>query len=483
MTRRLWAGVFFGSLAVAAGWSAGCSSSTSGDPTPDGGNDAAVDDTIKIGVIFTQSPPTVGLAGVGQQLRDAVLVAQDQINRRLVLGKRVQFLIKDDQNSDTVREKLANDLADVDGVSVVIGALGSDQTKNLQKVLHPKNVTVISPSSTSPDLSGNADNPDFQGSDAARTFLRTVASDSFQGKAAAIFARRGPITSTDGGAPIACDRLAIIELDNSYGRAIAKITKDEFIARGGTVVLEKTLPQVDPGDAWAAASTSIVNELFGLAVDQRPQCQVIPLYEPQGAAYMKAFETKRQANASALVTSFFSVGTDGVYSNDFLKYSRSVPSDPKSPSYAERNVFGTAPDTAPMTREYEAFRSMFTTKYPEQGSDAPSFGANAFDAAILAALGTQVAGDPRDRQKVREGILAVSRGGAGATNYGPDQFSSAVDALAGGRVIKYVGASGNVTFDANGDVTSGMVIWHTLRAADNTMTFETKERFAAEDLK
>ncbi len=73
-----------------------------------------------------------------------------------------------------------------------------------------------------------------------------------------------------------------------------------------------------------------------------------------------------------------------------------------------------------------------------------------YDATFLLALAIQKAGTT-DRTKVRDALRMVADGKG--TKIYPGQWKKAVALIKAGKAIDYVGASGTVDFDKNGDVT------------------------------
>ena len=59
---------------------------------------------------------------------------------------------------------------------------------------------------------------------------------------------------------------------------------------------------------------------------------------------------------------FFFIGTDGVFTAGFLSCGRQNRSDPTSPNVAE-GVFGTNPDTQPGTKEYNEFKTIYSSYF------------------------------------------------------------------------------------------------------------------------
>jgi ABC-type branched-subunit amino acid transport system substrate-binding protein len=208
----------------------------------------------------------------GATLQNAIRVAEQQINAHGgVLGRRVEFKVVDDtSDTDVVLKRNVTGLLD-EGVLAILGPIGSQQVQAVAPLTAARKVMLISGSATSVELST------FQ-SPADRWFFRTLPNDSLQGKALAIFARRGP-GGADGGAPDSsipdtsvvdtgtspdageggipdasqpdtaappavkgCSKMAILHFDDSYGNPFARSTTDEFAKLGGSVVADIPIP-------------------------------------------------------------------------------------------------------------------------------------------------------------------------------------------------------------------------------------------------
>jgi branched-chain amino acid transport system substrate-binding protein len=408
--------------------------------------------------------------GFAAPLRDAVRVAEGQINAGGgLLGRPVRFDVRDDQSDETtVVTDVAHQLVD-EGAVAIVGPLGSQQVVLTQQIYADRQIIQISPSATSTDLSTIQP-------EANRFLFRTTPADDFQGAAVILLAQKTPLglgdggAPSDGGVPFTCNRLAIVNIDNSYGNAMAAVIRANFPRRGigRSIAIEQKLG-VDVAASYATEAAALVAA--------KPDCAAVISYAKVAAQYVH--DVKADPGYKALSDkSFFFIGTDGVYTDDFIKLSRQNQSDETSPSTAD-GVYGTNPDTNPGTKEYNEFNTIFRSYFPGN-PDAPAFAANTYDAAILIALAIQQAGSVTDHVAIREALRKVASGGKPFT---PAQIGEALLAIRQGQDIDYKGASGNVDFEANGNVNSGFIVWEAFR---NTMTkkieYRTAARFTTEEL-
>jgi branched-chain amino acid transport system substrate-binding protein len=457
----------FGVLASAMTVEEGCASKP---PPP------SAQPPILIGVSLGLSK---GLAAFAKPLRDAIRVAEGQINASGgLLGRPVTFDVQDDESDEDkgIVERIANDFV-ARGAVAVIGPIGSQQVVKTQAIYAKGNVIQISPSATSTDLTTIQPVGD-------RWLFRTTPADDFQGAAVLLFAQRTPRglsdagapPTVDGGPPATCNKLAIVHVDNSYGKSMADVIEKNFPKRaGGPILVRKAVPVTLIG-SYA--------DVVGAIMPLQPQCLALIAYDDVAAQFVREFVTDSRY-AALKAAGFFFIGTDGVYTDGFLVGGRANSSDPTSPNVAE-GVFGTNPDTQPGTKEYNEFRTLFASYFPlgkdptGVAKDAPAFTANAFDAAILVALAIQKAGTIVDRNAVRQALFSVAT--PPGRPYTPAQVGEALLAVQRGEDIDYKGASGAVDIEPNGNVKSGFIVWEAYRDSTKKVDYRTVGRFTLDEL-
>lgn len=153
-------------------------------------------------------------------MRQAAELAVGEINAGGgVGGRRLSLKVMDDSGSEDVAVRVATTLRDDPDVVAVIGHLTSGTTLVAIRVYGAgtRPVAMISPSASSPDLSGI--NP---------WFFRVCPSDLSHGPDLARFARRR----------FNATRAAVIYINNDYGRGVRKSFAAEFARLGGQVVEE-----------------------------------------------------------------------------------------------------------------------------------------------------------------------------------------------------------------------------------------------------
>ncbi|GAB3705505.1 hypothetical protein GCM10028858_22880 [Halorubrum pallidum] len=108
------------------------------------------------------------------------------------------------------------------------------------------------------------------------------------------------------------------------------------------------------------------------------------------------------------------------------------------------NVIGTAPSAGGPGAEF------FTESYREAYDQDPGvFTAQAYDAMAVEILAATAAGE-NDGAAIRDRVRTVAN--PDGEEFGPSDLPDAVEAVAAGDAINYIGASSSVDFDVNGDV-------------------------------
>lgn len=398
-------------------------------------------DPVKVGASISL---TNALAGSGAPLKNAIRAAEGQINANGgLLGRPVQFIIVDDTSDESnapgsVIQTTAQKLID-QGVVAFLGPVGSSQVLAMQNITYSHQIIQLVSNATSPDLAKAQPVHD-------RYLFRTTPADDLQARAVVKFAMVGPSgIAGDAGAAVACSKMAIFHINNAYGNAMSTVIQSYFPQKVPTVSLKDIAVDVDVKDNYQ-------NEVATIAAF-KPDCMAVITYEPNADQLMSDLTAYKMGNPGAFPASFFIIGTDGIYTSDFINNGRTTKSDPTSPTVAE-GVYGTNPDTNPPTSEYGDFKTIYQAYFP--GGEPEPFTANMYDAAILVALAIEQAGTLTDHVKIRDSLYAVAKGGK---VFGPGQLGEALQAIRNGVDIDYKGASGPVDIDDNGNVVSNYIVW------------------------
>jgi branched-chain amino acid transport system substrate-binding protein len=177
---------------------------------------------VKIGV---SAPLSGDIAALGQSTRNAVLLAQEEINAKggIKVGgamQKVTFIVEDDENKPEAAATVFQKLISQDKVSAIIGSQSSKCSNAGAPIAEAAGIPQISPWSTNPNVT------------AGKHFVfRACFIDPFQGKAVAGFAR---------GKLKAGTAAVLYDVASDYNKGIAEVFRDEFTKGGGKIVAFET---------------------------------------------------------------------------------------------------------------------------------------------------------------------------------------------------------------------------------------------------
>jgi len=366
----------------------------------------AADAKLKLGAIM---PLTGELADYGPASKSGIELALDEINKAGgVLGSPVALAVGDDQTSPQAGVDTAKKLVDIEKVNALIGPMGSGVYIPVAKsVAVPAGVPIISGSATSPVIS-TLDSKGF-------TF-RTVPSDTFQGVALA------QVTKDKG-----YKSVGVIYVNNDYGKGLSETFAATFTKNGGKVT------SVVPFEPKQVSFRGEVQKASG----GHPEALVVIAYTGDGVPIIK------QALESGAFNKFLL--SDGLKSPDLV--------DGIGGQFLN-GAAGTAPAPQPDYPAAEAFKANYKAKF---GALSPKpYIDSYYDAAYLVALAAEKA-KSTDGAKIRDAIKDVTA--AGGEKVGPGEFAKAKAAIAAGKKVEYIGASGPLKFDAHGDVGGTFAHW------------------------
>ena len=366
--------------------------------------DANRDGVVQIGTLF---PHSGDLGWAGPQFHAAVSLAFNLVNEAGgVNRKRIEAVIGDTGTSEQLATDAANGLINLHNVPVIIGAASSGVTVAVaESVTIPSGVLLVSPASASNAITALNDDD---------LVFRTVVSDRVQGEVAALLARA-----------LEWDRVTTSYINNSFGTSLSTSFSENFEALGGTVT-----DQV----SHELAQASYASELKK-ATDGGSEALITIAYTES------SYTLLREA-------------VEGGFFDKFIFFSASYNQDlfdELGPANFEGN-FGLRPGS-PLTPAREWFFDEFARR--ELGDvDTPLL--KAFDAAMLIALAIEKA-DSEDPEAIRDALREVANPEGEVV--GPHNLDRALELVRNGKDINYVGASGELDFDAHGDVSGTMEIW------------------------
>lgn len=362
-------------------------------------------------------PLTGDLAAFGPSMENAVQMAVDQINDAGgVNGSDVTLIKKDSGTSEDIARTSANE-AIADGVAAVLGAAGSGVTLSLTDLLSQNEIVQISGSATSPQLTTFADNG---------YLFRTAISDALQGQVLAKVLQDEGSTS-----------VAIMARNDSYGQGLS----DSFTAAfSGTVASRQ---DYDP------AAGNFDAEISNIASSGATDIICICFPEEGATIHQAAFE-------QGLFDGTRWFYTDGLKQVDFPE--TAFPDNPAQLS-GFIGTFPTSSDEASVVSALDNFTSAYQAAF---GDDPGPFAVQFYDAALLVMLAAEASDGTG--LGIRDALAAVSSGGTKCS------LTECLELAADGEDIDYVGATGEIEFDSNGDPSGAFYeVWRFNDAGD----FET----------
>ncbi len=361
---------------------------------------AQADDT-KIGVLMDITGP---IASFIPPLQNAANLAVDQVNEQGgLLGGKAVAVYGDTTGSTQGAVDAASKLVNVENVPIIMGALMSSTTiAAAEASIIPAGVVQISPTATSPAMTGIKDND---------LLYRIVPSDNYQG---AVLAR---MVLEEG-----LKKVAVTYVNNDYGVGIGQTFIDAYKAAGGEVAAE--VKHEEKKDSYRS-------ELATLSQSGAEALVVIAYAGDSGGKIVK------QALEGGLFSKF--IGTDGLRDEALIK---------DIGAEALATSFFSSPTSPADNPAQKTLHDAFNAKYGE-GADKP-FVDQTYDATFLTLLAVEKAGSA-DRAKIAAALREVAS--APGEKVGPGEWAKARQLIAEGKDIDYDGAGGAYDFDANGDVT------------------------------
>jgi branched-chain amino acid transport system substrate-binding protein len=350
---------------------------------------------VKIGVLNALTGPIPDLSAV---ILEAELAAAAHINANGGMwGGDTLVLASGDSGCDAkAGVDAATKIVNVEQASIIVGPLCSGATIGAtQAVTIPAGVVNISPSATSPAITGLDDND---------LVFRVCPSDAYQGVTIAKLARS-----------MGYSKLAATYANDDYNAGLHDVFVKAFKELGGTIT----------GDQMHEANkASYRAELATLSSGGPEALALFAYYNGSGITMMR----------QSLENGFFSkfIGGDGMIAQEVID---EIGADNLGDAVFTK---GTADSNS---SHFKTFAGLF---------DRPSdpYTAQAWDAVMIAALALESAGSA-----TRDLIAHVrSVANAPGVEVGPGDWAKAKALLAAGKDINYQGIAGAHEFDANGDV-------------------------------
>ena len=354
---------------------------------------------VKIGVLNALTGPIPDLSAV---ILEAELAAAAHINANGGMwGGDTLVLASGDSGCDAkAGVDAATKIVNVEQASIIVGPLCSGATIGAtQAVTIPAGVVNISPSATSPAITGLDDND---------LVFRVCPSDAYQGVTIAKLARS-----------MGYSRLAATYANDDYNAGLHDVFVKAFEELGGII----TKDQMHEANK-ASYRSELANLSWSLAKGKPEALALFAYYNGSGITIM------RQSLENGFFNKF--IGGDGMIAQEVID---EIGADNLGDAVFTK---GTADTTS---SHFKTFAGLF---------DRPSdpYTAQAWDSVMIAALALESAGSA-----TRDLIAHVrSVANAPGVEVGPADWAKAKALLAAGEEINYQGIAGANEFDANGDV-------------------------------
>ncbi len=354
-------------------------------------------ETVRIGVVLSLSGD---LASFGERLVPVAQMAIDHVNEQggILGGKRLELILVDDETNPRIAAARAAQLADEESVHALFTLSSASTIAVLEEVTAPAGIPHVTVGSAI-----NIRDVEDHGN-----LFRFVTPDDVQAHVLSKLVDRLGYT-----------RVAIVFVDDVYGRGFAEVFAKGFADAGGVVTANL------PFESGAASYRSLVES----ASREGAEALVVVGYPESGAAIVN------EALASGSFERFFF--SDGLQSSAFLA----------DVTGSIEGSWGTGPSTAlwPASSLIDAH---YAARYGAPQGFAPLF-YETYNALFVLALAIETAGSV-DGKAITEAMRRVSD--VGGLQISPGEWRKAVDAIAAGTPIRYHGTPFPLGFDAQGDL-------------------------------
>ncbi|UUP15906.1 ABC transporter substrate-binding protein [Nitratireductor thuwali] len=357
---------------------------------------------------------TGSMAAIGSAIGDAGKLAVDHINEAGGVNDcTVRYILRDDQGSPNVGVDAAKTLVEIEEVPVLLGAIQSGVSMPiLTSVTVPAKVTQISCCSSAPSFTALAAEGGTDG-----YWFRTLPTDRPQAAVLAnIAAERG------------YKKIAVVYVNSDYGVSLARSFKRDIEKLGGTVTSMTAYNQEQ------ASYRAEVNAAF----QGEPEALFLVAFPADGATVTREWISfggpQKFVFSNALRADEFVDAVGAEYLTEALGIDNAQVEGESVDAFnkAWEAAFGSAPNGPGLHTMY--------------------------DAAAVALLAMEQAGEA-DGTAIRDNIRKITGGDGEPVYPGAEGFKKAKELIAEGKPIRYVGATGPIEFDENGDVTGPYLIW------------------------
>lgn len=363
---------------------------------------------VKVGGIL---PLTGSMAPITKKISQSAELAFEHINAGGgVKGCPVQFILRDDQGQPTVGVDAAKYLVEVEKVPAFTGTISSGVTGPIiSAVTAPSKVVQVSCCSTASPFTADGRSGGY--------FFRTIPTSKTQAFATASeTARRG------------FKKTAVIYVNTDFGKDMLAFYKQASGKLGGDIVVE--VPYNDNQTSYRAeVSRALAAKPESLLLIGFPKDAVTITRE-----WLSLGGPKRVALNNSMRTLDYVNGVGAQYVEDFFGMDNAQVAGPS----------------------VETFDKAFEEKY-KTDSKGPGVHTQ-YDAVMVIGLAMNIAKD-LSGPAIKDAVRQVHAANGTPVGTGPAEYKKALELIKAGKPIKYIGATGPIEFDANGDVTGPALVW------------------------
>ncbi|MDJ0766497.1 MAG: ABC transporter substrate-binding protein [Myxococcota bacterium] len=374
--------------------------SDDGTNTNDG--DTSGSEQVTIGAVL---PFTGGASTYGPGAEANILLAASVFDDAGgLLGNPVSVQVVDGQSSDTASKAAAEQLYSGHQISALLGAVQSNTTLAIAEATIANKVVHMSGTAAITAFSSLVDDG---------FFFRTGSTSVQHGKAVA-----REMYNIDGHRT-----LYVIASTKPYTAEFATGVADEFQALGGTLLGRINVDESTVDDTYDYSGN--LNTIAAL----QPDATLLSTYPPPGIGYLSNHVSGGQDVGQWYITSPM-----------------------RNPAVIQTlgaNVMaGMKGATYGLGPKFTDYMNLWNAEYPNQAGQLTHLGWNWFDVSTVIMLAIAKAGSA-DSSAIRDAMHQVA--GPPGTAVGPADIATALQLIANGEDIDYVGASGEMNFDANGN--------------------------------
>ena len=373
------------------------------------GQAAAQQCTTKIGAVLPTS------VDWGRPIAETAQFAVDIANEAGgVAGCKIEMVLRDSQVDPKVGVDAAKALVDLEKVPLLIGAVSSGVSMPIfTSVAVPSGVMQMSCCSSSTAFTKLSEEGKSKG-----LWFRTFATSSVQSAV-------GAKVISDKGYKSA----AVFYKNDDWGQDMGQLVSHNLKALGVEVTAV-----IAVNDAQASYRAEVTEGLKG-----NPEALYMALYPKEGMAVTRDWislgGTRKMVVANSLKSDEFRDNVGLKYLGDL------VGTDTSSPRVDSANAF------------VEAYKAHFGKEPNGPGLS------NNFDATMIALLAMEAAGKDASGAAIAAQVRRVTDPKGTPITADAAGFKKAAEILKNGGSVMYQGATGNVQFDANGDVSAPAVSW------------------------